>query len=601
MDGLLWLYSSVAAADAALFFAFLPGNTLAIAEGFWYTEQKDCHMGDVFVMMKKYTLAYRAYGQDQVGNERENEDYSLEIVETPERFRVILHPKHTICLENFFVSFYYDFKPQDWFYAGGYQSWTTSREYRCTEVQRNFLSIARATDWTKRLAGISSDAAFVPYSEKPGEFHSHCYTYIRNREKVTLFGSLHEQTGYTWFRCKMNENRFEIHKDVEGKKTSESLVLLDIVILKGSYDEVFDGYFSMMEMPKTRTGFMSGYTSWYNYFQKIDESIILRDLDGLDRVSDEVTVFQVDDGYETYVGDWLDPNPEKFPHGMRYIAEKIHAKGYKAGLWLAPFNCQIVSRIAKEHPDWLIRDAKGKPLLGCPGWGGAYTLDLYHEQARAYIRHVFDVVLNAWGYDMVKLDFLYSQCIQPRAGKSRGEIMCDAMAFLRECVGDKLLLGCGVPIGPALGKVDACRISCDVDLAYGGKYYNALHVNNEIPSAQNAILNTVFRRHLNGRAFMSDPDVFFLRNTNLKFTDEQKLLLARINNLLGNVLFVSDNAGDFDDEQLARLRLFFKKTNQKVTFAQWCAPNVLRLTLADEDGEKIWEFDLKKGVTLRDE
>ena len=40
------------------FFAFLPGNTLAIAEGFWYTEQKDCHMGDVFVMMKKYKAVF---------------------------------------------------------------------------------------------------------------------------------------------------------------------------------------------------------------------------------------------------------------------------------------------------------------------------------------------------------------------------------------------------------------------------------------------------------------------------------------------------------------------------------------------------------------
>ena len=552
-------------------------------------------------MIRNFTLAYRAYGQELVSHAIENEDYSLQIVDTPSHFSVTLCPKHELKMRDFIVSSYYEFKPQDWFYAGGYQSWTTSREYRCTEVQRNFIPLAKATDFTYRLAGISSDTAFVPYSEQPGEFHSHCYTYVRNREKVKLYGSLNEKTGFTWFRVKMNENRFEIHKDVEGKTITEPLVLLDVAIFEGGYDEVFDAYFSKMKMPKTRSGFMSGYTSWYNYFQKIDEHIILRDLDGLDRVQDEVTIFQVDDGYETYVGDWLDPNPKKFPHGMRYIAEKIHAKGYKAGIWLAPFNCQIVSRTAKEHPDWLIKDENGRPMLGCPGWGGAYTLDIYNEEVRAYIKHVFDVVLNGWGYDMVKLDFLYSQCIQPRAGKSRGEIMCDAMAFLRECVGDKLLLGCGVPIGPALGVVDACRISCDVDLAYAGKYYNALHVNNEIPSAQNAILNTVFRRHLNGRAFMSDPDVFFLRNDNLKFTDEQKLLLARVNNLLGNVLFVSDNAGEFDETQTERLRKFLKKTDRKVTFAQWSAPHVLRLSLAGKGGEGLLEFDLKKGVILRDE
>lgn len=152
-------------------------------------------------------------------------------------------------------------------------------------------------------------------------------------------------------------------------------------------------------------------------------------------------------------------------------------------------------------------------------------------------------MLNDWGYDMVKLDFLYSQCRTPRDNKTRGTIMCEAMDFLRECVGDKIILSCGVPLGPAFGVVDACRISCDVDLSYGGKFYNSMSINNELPSAQNAINNSMFRRHLNGRAFLNDPDVFFLRDHNLTFTWEQKLLLAKINNLFGRVLFVSDDAG----------------------------------------------------------
>lgn len=551
-------------------------------------------------MLRKYTLNYRCYGQTWESHTLENEDYTLEITDEPEHLRVVLHPKHTLQLLDFSVSFYYEFRAQDWFYAGGYQSWTTSREYKSTEVQKNYIPLAKMSAFTRHLAGISADSSFVDYPEKPGVFHSHCYTYIRNRDKVKLFGSLDEKTGYTIFRVKMNENAFTIRKDVYGKETDAPITLLDIACFEGGYDEVFDRYFGMMNMPETRHDALSGYTSWYNYFQNIDERIILRDLDGLDAVQDVVNIFQVDDGYETFVGDWLDPNPKKFPHGMGYIARRIHEKGYKAGLWLAPFNAQRVSRIVKEHPDWLVKDEKGNPVLGCAGWGGAYTLDLYNEEARDYIRHVFDVVLNEWGYDMVKLDFLYSECMVPRHGKSRGEIMCDAMDFLRECVGDKLLLGCGVPIGPALGKVDACRISCDVDLSYAGKYYNVLHVNNEIPSAQNAILNTVFRRHLNGRAFMSDPDVFFLRNHNLKFTKEQKLLLARINNLLGNVLFVSDNAGAYDAEQTGLLHTFLQKTKAVVTSAAFTAPGQIRLEILEDGKKGVLEFDLKKGVILTD-
>ena len=216
----------------------------------------------------------------------------------------------------------------------------------------------------------------------------------------------------------------------------------------------------------------------YNYFQKIDQNIIYRDLDAMDPVKEHANIFQIDDGYETFVGDWLDPNPEKFPDGMKAVAERIHDKGYMAGIWLAPFSVQIKSRTYKEHPDWVIRDEKGKPVLGCVGWGGAYTLDIYNPEVREYIKHFFDVILNDWGSDMVKLDFLYSECMFPRNNKTRGTIMCEAMEFLRECCGNKLILGCGVPLGAAFGLVDACRISCDVDLAYTGKYYNKLHLNN---------------------------------------------------------------------------------------------------------------------------
>ena len=74
-----------------------------------------------------------------------------------------------------------------------------------------------------------------------------------------------------------------------------------------------------------------------------------------------------------------------------------------------------------------------------------------------------------------------------------------------------------------------------------------MSINNELPSAQNAINNSMFRRHLNDRAFLNDPDVFFLRDHNLTFTWEQKLLLAKINNLFGRVLFVSDDAGEYSE------------------------------------------------------
>ena len=550
--------------------------------------------------MKKFVIKYKAGNKVITSNETENSFYSLDIIDTDKHFSVVLNPKKTFELVDFYVEFPYEFKSGDKVFGAGYQSWTVTKEYTADDVIKSTIKLANIHKKLKHIASMTSDERFVEYSEKPGEIHSHGYTYVRNGEKMKLWGSLSESTGYTYFKVKMRENYFSIRKDVLGKFVSETYKVFDIVYFEGGYDEVFDNYFSLMDMPDTRTGAMSGYTSWYNYFQDINEDIILRDLNGLDPAKDDVSIFQIDDGYETFVGDWIDPNPSRFPNGMKYIADKIHEKGYKAGIWLAPFSCQKVSRIAKEHPDWLVKDEDGKPLQGVLAWGGAYILDIYNENVRAYLKEVFDTVLNVWQYDMVKLDFLYSQCLYPRNGKCRGEIMREAMEFLRELVGDKLLLGCGVPMSACLGLVDACRISCDVDLTYKGKIYNFLQVSNEILSAQHAINNSIFRRHLNGRAFMNDPDVFFLRNNNLKFTEEQKLLLAKINNLFGNVLFVSDNAGDYDSKQMELLRKFFRKTDEKVISAEYTDKENITIISEINGKRKTFSFNIKKGIVIQD-
>lgn len=519
-------------------------------------------------------------------------DYTV----TDSAIKLTLKPKAEVELcEAYFVADY-AFKEDDRFFANGYQSWTTSKEYMKNDFQKGIMPFAKKIHMEK-LAGISADIWFCDDETASGVFHSHCYTYVKNNEHYDFIGSLSERQGYTVITGDMTRHTVTIAKDVEGVVIDKDYPLFDIALLQGSEDEVFDKYFALMGVKKPKIEHLAGYTSWYNYFQKINESIIIRDLNAMDIVSKDVNIFQIDDGYETFVGDWLDPNPSKFPNGMKYIADCVHDKGYMAGIWLAPFNVQIKSRTYREHPDWIIKDEKGEPVLGCAGWGGAFTLDIYNPEVREYIKHFFDVILNEWGYDMVKLDFLYSQCQIPRYNKSRGTIMCEAMEFLRECCGEKLILGCGVPLGAAFGYVDACRISCDVDLKYSGKYYNKLSLNNEIPSAQCAINNSIFRRQLNGRVFVNDPDVFFFRYSNLKFNVDQKILLGFINHICGDVLFVSDNMEEYTDADTDAVRKIFARSEFKILDANLVENNKkFLIKLLDKNGNirMLW-FSIDNG------
>ncbi len=550
------------------------------------------------VFRLKYSLAGAVY--ETVGYSGPH--FSVITVNDESGVKLTLIPSRPITLISASLEFWHEYEKNEKFFVNGYQSWTTSGEMSAEDIYRGTTPLAGVTKYTKDMAITSGDYAFTRYEPRPGFFHSFTYTYLRRGDEFEFFGSLSERNGYTVFYSDMEKHIFSVEKDVEGLTISEPYEMFDIVRVVGGYDEVFDKYFAAMSLPaKKRVDRLTGYTSWYNYFQKIDENIILRDLKGLSRAHDSVNIFQIDDGYEPFVGDWLDYNGRDFPNGMKTIADAVHREGYLAGIWLAPFNVQRgKSRILKEHPDWLIRNPDGKPQLGCVAWGGAYTLDIYNSEVREHLKKVFDTVLNDWGYDMVKLDFLYSQCRTPRDNKTRGTIMCEAMDFLRECVGDKLILGCGVPLGPAFGVVDACRISCDVDLSYGGKFYNSMSINNELPSAQNAINNSMFRRHLNGRAFLNDPDVFFLRDHNLTFTWEQKLLLAKINNLFGRVLFVSDDAGEYSEAELEVLKETFRESDAKILDVKCVgarADGNYEIKFIENGEEKLLYFNLFTGAS----
>lgn len=534
---------------------------------------------------------------DSVKNGFENDDIMLRDCGCDNAVKILLTVKNAMELTVARIDYDRFFETNEKFFANGYQSWTTSKEYGRGDLQHGLRSVCKLK-FARKYAGVSGDYHFTEYGKDL--YHSFTYTYLRNGSKVELFGSLNERTGYTVFYADMGKNLFSVVKDVEGLSLEQNIQyeLFDYVKAVGSYNEVFDAYFGAY--PKKHTGrvdHLAGYTSWYNYFQNINEEIILRDLEGLKRAADLANIFQIDDGYETYVGDW-DLDTIKFPNGMRTIVDKIHAQGIKAGLWIAPFSAQFKANVVKEHPDWLILDKNGKPQFSGVAWGGFYALDIEKPEVRNYIKAYFDKVFDEWDFDMVKLDFLYSACIQPRNNKTRGQLMCEAMDFLRECCRDKIILGCGVPLGPSFGIVDACRISCDVELSFKDRYYVNI-TNQEIISARHAMNNTVFRRHLNGRIMANDPDVFFLRDDGAKpakYTMEQKKLLAKINNMFGSVLFVSDDINAYDDEKLDILKASYKKFEGSVELAEFVDSDNMRIIYTQNGKRHVLTYNVYSGV-----
>ncbi len=553
-------------------------------------------------MLEKFALAvtFERDGQKYVRNTLKNDDFEIIVEEFQnEHLKLVLAPFAPLRLISLSLTYSFRFEPESFVFLNGYQSWSKCYEMNASSADRGLSRLTRH-GFLRKITACCGDYDFKNYTGDRGVFHGYTYAYVRQSQDdddIILFGSLSEAEGFTRFNFDMPRGTVTVEKDLDGKCVFAPFTAMDIIRIDDGYSAAFKKYFAEMKLPKNPDcpKKLTGYTSWYNYYGKIDEKIALRDLESMSAaVGRLANVFQIDDGWQTAVGDWQSVNTEKFPDGMKFLADKIHEKGYMAGLWLAPFVAARNSSVVKEHPEWLVRDWRGKPILSAIAWGGAYTLDFYIPEAKNYIAECLKKVVYEWGYDLVKLDFLYAECMEPRAGKSRGQIMCEAMNFLRETLGNKFILGCGVPLGAAFGRVDMCRTGADIALSFEDNFI-AKHSNKEVVSTVSSLINTIYRRGLSENAFLSDPDVMILRNSNQRFTEEQKLLISKINSMFGDVVFVSDDMSEYDATALDAVKKAMKRDKPLIKSVNMTSDGIEIVYFENGEAMKM-RVDLENGT-----
>lgn len=195
--------------------------------------------------------------------------------------------------------------------------------------------------------------------------------------------------------------------------------------------------------------------TWYRYFEQVTAADVLADIAGIDAAGLPVDTVQVDDGWSTGTGAWTRPRP-----GFGSLAEVIaavHDGGRRAGIWLAPFVVGAGSEVAREHPDWLTGPA-GR------NWGDDIVgLDATHPGVRGYLTAVLES-LRELGIGYLKLDFLYAGAVPGRRydGSEPLTAYRSGLELVREVMGPQVyLLGCGAPMLPSVGLVDAMRVSSD--------------------------------------------------------------------------------------------------------------------------------------------
>ena len=492
-------------------------------------------------------------GKDYFENSDVFVSYDLPFKSANGRIKAVITAKKKIVLKNFYICFHYLFENIDML-VNGYQSWTESIESSKKFALKRLKHLAHPI-----LLKYYGDYHFYRYKNRC--MHSCTYTYLKDQNNMDFFGSLNMDNCYTFFTGNYGNNTFTITSDCEGwqlEENEEALILNTFYQLQCENDSAWTDYMQNIKNYRDKIKPCTGWTSWYKYYNHVTQGDILYNLDAISSRGLPIDVFQIDDGYQKAVGDWLETNA-KFKSGMNTIAKEIKNRGYKPGIWLAPFVCDKNSSIYKEHKDWLVSDAKGNLISAGynPGWTNQfYILDIYKREVRNYLRKVFDTIIYEWGYEMLKLDFLYAVNIHSRNGKTRAQIMRDAMDFIDELCKEKWILGCGVPLSSAFGKVDYCRVGCDVAPYWENPLLEWFGYRERVSTAS-SLKSTLHRYRLNGKTFYNDPDVFILRNEDNKLNKRQRYTLFFLNNLLGSLIFFSDDVSTYDNNTMSLFKSMF--------------------------------------------
>ena len=322
----------------------------------------------------------------------------------------------------------------------------------------------------------------------------------------------------------------------------------------------------------------TGWCTWYYYLLYMNAGDVLENMATLKAREKELPIryIQIDDGW--YDGDWGDWEvSDQFGISMKQLADQIKAEGYLPGIWLCPFMAGKSSRLAKEHPDWMVQDGKGNPV-----GDRYYTIDATHPDAYRYLVSLFSRLSKDWGYRYIKLDYVIGAMIagvrhDPKAS-SLMALREGYRAFREGVTEDTFILGCTSPMLPTAGLVDGMRISIDIGENWTG--------------VKNVFRRVLKRYYYHKNAFINDADCLLVRkkeNEDDKCwrrctrSDEEIRTFATAMAASGGIFMLSDKMPLLHDEQIQLLSKLFPINKEAA----------IPLDLMDSDCPGILDFGVR--------
>jgi alpha-galactosidase len=246
-----------------------------------------------------------------------------------------------------------------------------------------------------------------------------------------------------------------------------------------------------------------GWWSWTAYYFGLNQGTALTNAawEAEHLKSLGYNIFHIDEGYQYARGEYSTPDATLFPNGLASVYYKVHGLGLTPAIWTAPFEVSERSSVYHDHPDWLVKNAQGKPIHAgfvVDGKDQLYVLDTTNPGAQDYLRKTYSTLVNVWGIRYIKLDFMDDSAIEGYYYKPNTtglEAQRIGLQVIRDAVGNDAYLDKdgSVMLNP-VGIVDYGRISQDTGHSFS--------------ASKEAVTGIAARYYMNRNFFVTDPDAF---------------------------------------------------------------------------------------------
>jgi len=353
--------------------------------------------------------------------------------------------------------------------------------------------------------------------------------------------------------------------------------------------ETYAGIVGATNNARTRS-IINGWCNWFYTYGDISEEEVIRNAGfaSSNLKSYGMEYIQIDEGFQRAHGDW--EGNDRFPHGMKWLADKIKLFGLKPGLWISPYVVSESTEVFRNNPDWFLKNPDGslKRVGPWPGedtdWARGenpkrYGLDITHPGAAKWLFDLTDTIVNKWGYQMIKIDFVawsllsadhfYDASVSPAQAYRKG------FEIMRSAAGDQChILDCG-PGPVSVGLIDSMRIELDQNYGYAKDVWKQyfLESSSSAPAAAK-------RYYFHKRTWINDADHVCINL--LSFSQAQAV--ATIIALSGGNMISGDRLTNLDTIRLELLKKVFP------TYGEAARP----VDLFDTDIQTVFALKVKK-------